>query len=239
MGSSKIISLACAALAGVATVVSASPAAAAPKHTVASKKQTSKQTTKQTTSAKAPSSSRAALRPPDNTRATAELDAGWQSVLNWQADEAITHFNKAAASGQASYRLAWGYGLAYGQLAKFPESVRWFERASEQYASNGRLLSDFGFSYMSWGLYLSRTGTKPLDKADAARYFEAAESRFQDALRVAPSEGITYTRLAMLSYYRGKYDAAWKYVKQSRKLGGEELDTQFVKDLAARKPEPK
>ena len=43
----------------------------------------------------------------------------------------------------------------------------------------------------------------------------------------------------MLSYYRGKYDAAWKYVKQSRKLGGEELDTQFVKDLAARKPEPK
>ena len=171
--------------------------------------------------------------------AVTELDLGWKAALEWQAAEALQHFNKAAAAGEKGYRLAWGYGLAYGQLSKFPESIRWYERAVEQYGSNGRLHSDFGYSYMSWGIYTARMGKKPQDQMDAQRYIEAAEAHFQDAARLSPTDSANFTRLATLSYYRGKYAQAWKYVIQSKKLGGEELDERFVKDLSQRMPAPK
>lgn len=168
-----------------------------------------------------------------------DIDRGWQAVANWQPVEALRLFDKASAKNPNAYRLMWGYGAALGQQAKFPESIKWFERAVEKYPSNSRLLSDFGFAYMSWGVYQARTAKQPQEQQAAGRYWAAAETKFGESLKLDPKESMTYSRLAMLSYYRGDYPLAWKNVKQSQRLGGEQLDPQFVKDLAKRMPEPK
>ncbi len=168
-----------------------------------------------------------------------DIDRGWQAVANWQPVEALRLFDKASAKNPNAYRLMWGYGAALGQQAKFPESIKWFERAVEKYPSNSRLLSDFGFAYMSWGVYQARTAKQPQEQQAAGRYWAAAETKFGESLKLDPKESMTYSRLAMLSYYRGDYPLAWKNVKQSQKLGGEQLDPQFVNDLAKRMPEPK
>ena len=170
-----------------------------------------------------------------------EVDLGWKAIADWKTDDALSHFKKASMQpGQeTNYRIAWGFGAAYGQLSNFSESIRWFEKATGQYASNSRLLSDFGFTYMSMGVLQARTAKTKQDEKDAARNFDEAERKFMAALKLSPRESLPYSRLSMLSYYRGDLAQAWKYAKLSRHLGGEELDPRYLKDLSQHMPEPK
>lgn len=169
-----------------------------------------------------------------------EVELGWKSIAEWKTDEALHHFKSASqqSGGKPNYQVAWGFAAAYGQLSNFSESIRWFEKASEQYSKNSRMISDFGFTYMSWGVYQARTAKTKNDLADARRYWDESERKFLAAVELSPRESLSYSRLSMLSYYRGDLAQAWKYAKLSRKLGGEELDPRFLKDLSKHMPEP-
>lgn len=172
-----------------------------------------------------------------------DLDKGWLSISEWKTEDALRYFARAEQQAKAqpkapgTYRIDWGYGTAYGQLGRFAESVSRFEKAVEKYPNDARLICDFGFTYMSWAIFTARTGKSAQDQYDASRYFDAAEAKFIEAHQLAPKESLPYSRLAMLAYYRGNYPMAWNYVKRSRALGGEDLDSRFLKDLAAKLPE--
>jgi tetratricopeptide (TPR) repeat protein len=68
--------------------------------------------------------------------------------------------------------------------------------------------------------------------------FDKAIKQYQEAQKLNPKSGYTYSNWAYTLFCNGKYAAAWQMVKKARELGSNP-DQKFIKDLTAKFPEPK
>lgn len=139
---------------------------------------------------------------------------------------AIKRFNQAYLLDEKNYRAYWGLGAAMGQQRKFTEAISLIKRAEAINDKDARLVSDHGFALVS-----EVVSSKP-DQALAMRNFPEAEKLYRRAVELAPNDSLSYSRLAVLMYYKGDIKESRELVAKSQALGAEGLDPNFVRDLA-------
>jgi len=169
---------------------------------------------------------------PRSQNAKHAIMRGWQ-YLNDKHDPlmAIKRFNQAWLLDPNNANVYWGLGAAQGALGEYQDGINLISRASKIDKNNSEIITDIGRCYMFWG-----ASTKD-DKLRKDR-FNKAIGKYQEALKVNPKSGYTYSNLAYASFYNGKYTEAWQMVKKAHEYGGKP-DQRFISDLAAKAPEPK
>ena len=85
----------------------------------------------------------------------------------------------------------------------------------------------------------SRVSSTTLDEATRRAYRKRVDELFEQAY-ASPAVGKQYTLLnwARAMYGCGDYAAAWAKVKDYRKVVGQEFDSEFLRVLSAKMPEP-
>lgn len=164
--------------------------------------------------------------------AQAALRKGWESIDRNDPVTAVKRFNQAWLLTPNSGDVFWGFGAAMGQQGKLDESIKFLAKANAIKPNNGRLLCDFGFSYIWKG--------KSVEKSvrDADVFYNKAVSLLKQASTVEPRYERIYTNWAIVLFFKNDYKGAWEKVKQAESLGGRTLDKNFLNDLSSRMGRP-
>jgi serine/threonine protein kinase/cytochrome c-type biogenesis protein CcmH/NrfG len=138
---------------------------------------------------------------------------GLQSLNNKKYAEAIAHFKQAAASGPASYEIAYGLGRAYRQYAhtlkptdqalyreNLTLAIEQFEQAVNLKANAVDSYFQLGMSYYDLELY---------DQASAA---------FKKAQQLTPQDAAVYFQLGRVAMEQGYHLEAEAYFLEGLKL---------------------
>lgn len=163
----------------------------------------------------------------DRKKAAAEFTKkGWDAIAKGNQTDAIKRFNQAHLLDSKEYQVYWGLGIASGMNGKPEEAIKLFEKGYQLNQKDSRFVSDFGFAYVNSALALDK-----LNKEKAFQKLDAAQAKYHESLKIDPKQSLSYSRLAVLDYYRGDFKTAWKNINLSKQNGGEGLDQRFLSDL--------
>jgi serine/threonine protein kinase/cytochrome c-type biogenesis protein CcmH/NrfG len=172
---------------------------------------------------------------------------GLQSLNNKQYAEAIAHFKQAAASGQASYEVAYGLGRAYRQYAhtlkptdqalyreNLTLAIEQFEQAVNLKANAVDAYFQLGMSYYDLELYEQASAAfkkaQQLTPQDAAVYFQLgrvameqgynleAEAYFLEGLKLNPNHALILAALGKLYLKMNQASNAINVLRQATQL---------------------
>ncbi len=172
---------------------------------------------------------------------------GLQSLNNKKYAEAIAHFKQAAASGQASYEVAYGLGRAYRQYAhtlkptdqalyreNLTLAIEQFEQAVNLKANAVDSYFQLGMSYYDLELYDQASAAfkkaQQLTPQDAAVYFQLgrvameqgynleAEAYFLEGLKLNPNHALILAALGKLYLKMNQASNAINVLRQATQL---------------------
>lgn len=172
---------------------------------------------------------------------------GLQCLNNKKYAEAIAHFKQAAASGQASYEVAYGLGRSYRQYAhtlkptdqalyreNLTLAIEQFEQAVNLKANAVDSYFQLGMSYYDLELYDQASAAfkkaQQLTPQDAAVYFQLgrvameqgynleAEAYFLEGLKLNPNHALILAALGKLYLKMNQASNAINVLRQATQL---------------------
>jgi tetratricopeptide (TPR) repeat protein len=145
---------------------------------------------------------------------------------------AMKRFNQAWLLAPDKPEVTWGFGATLSYEGKFEDSEKYFQKATAQAPTNGRLLTDFGFLYQFW----ATKGTK--DKTERLKRLDRSIELFEQAARLDPTNERTYFDWAVSLYFKKDYAGAWEKINEAERLGGKTIDRKFIADLKKKMERP-
>jgi Tfp pilus assembly protein PilF len=152
----------------------------------------------------------------------------WEYVQEGQLDTATYRFNLAHLLNPKSVDPYWGLGVIQFNKGNSKGAVVLLNRGLRVDSTNTTLMTDLAT------IHLGRFGKDSTQTHDLDR----AEQLLTVAVAIDTASAGAFQKLAVVDYYRQRYDDAWQHLHRSRALGGGNLDFQFLSQLMARKEDP-
>lgn len=165
---------------------------------------------------------------------------GWRQLVANKPDVAMRRFNQAWLLDPENYSLYWGFAAVLSAQDKESKALVFYEKALALIDEEQRkptLLLNLAQTY-------SLEGARALDQADksmAKVFFEKANQRFGESVRLRPGYGRAYRAWAESLFVEEDYAKSWAMVKVLRQLGEPgELESlkPFLQELSRQMPEP-
>lgn len=152
----------------------------------------------------------------------------WEYVQEGQLDTATYRFNLAHLLDPQNVDTYWGLGVVQFNKGNPTGAIVLLNRGLRVDSTNTTLMTDLAT------IHLGRFQKDSTLTRDLAR----AENLLSVAVEIDTANANAFQKLAVVDYYRERYDAAWQHLHRSRALGITNLDFMFLGQLMARKEDP-
>lgn len=162
---------------------------------------------------------------------------GWDAYKKKDYKASMGRFNQAWLLNPDYAEPYWAFGLMVGNQGNIDGSIALLKRSSAlmpDQPKKARFLCDLAYAYHIKGDPVEPKAAREKIYAEALDCYRAAE-------KLDPNLSLLYSHWAMLLFKQEKFKDAWQMAAKSKKLGGEDLDPDFVKAVEgeAGKPLPK
>lgn len=154
-------------------------------------------------------------------------ERGWEYLAEGQLDTAMYRFNLAYLLHPKCSDAYWGMGVVCFQQGKMEEATRVLGKGLEQEPNNAGLMADLATLNL----------TQYKENKDSAHLIKAL-GLLTKSVGIDATNATAFLRLALAEYYREDYEKSWEYLHRCRMLDVAALDTEFLKDLLAKQPDP-
>ncbi|MDD2776230.1 MAG: hypothetical protein PHU06_09760 [Gallionella sp.] len=142
--------------------------------------------------------------------------AGVAFQYYWRGDllTAMRRFNQAWLLNPENYQIFWGFGLLLVKQDRFAEGLGHYETALnliDDPKNKPYLLNDIALAY-------SRQGVYETDSAKVQTSFAKSNALLEEAAKLDPENGRTYTNWALSLLREGNYTRSWEMLKKARTL---------------------
>ncbi|MHA8080269.1 tetratricopeptide repeat protein [Aquirufa regiilacus] len=154
-------------------------------------------------------------------------ERAWEFVSSGYLDTATYRFNLVQALDNEAVDSYWGLGVITFQRQDFPKAIEFLSKGLALDSTQSILRVDLAIVKLSCYLKTMDCGT--LDETDAL---------LQQALVQTPNYATAWMKRAQVAYLQEKYENAWAYLHECRKLDITQLDLNLGHSLAEKLPDP-
>lgn len=154
-------------------------------------------------------------------------ERAWEFVSSGNLDTAIYRFNLVQALDSQAVDSYWGLGVITFQRQDFPKAIEFLNKGLSLDSTQSILRVDLAIVKLSCYLKNMDCGT-----------LEETDSLLQQALLQTPNYATAWMKRAQVAYLQEKYENAWAYLHECRKLDITQLDIVLGNSLAEKMPDP-
>jgi tetratricopeptide (TPR) repeat protein len=154
-------------------------------------------------------------------------ERAWEFVSSGYLDTATYRFNLVQSLDSQAVDSYWGLGVITFQKQDFPKAIEFLSKGLLLDSTQSILRVDLAIVKLSCYLKTMDCGT--LDETD---------SLLQEALKQTPNYATAWMKRAQVAYLQEKYENAWAYLHECRKLDITQLDLNLGNSLAEKMPDP-
>lgn len=154
-------------------------------------------------------------------------ERAWEFVSSGYLDTATYRFNLVQALDNQAVDSYWGLGVITFQRQDFPKAIEFLSKGLELDSTQSILRVDLAIVKLSCFLKTMDCGT--LDETD---------SLLQRALMEEPNYATAWMKRSQVAFLQEKYENAWAYLHECRKLDITQLDIVLGNSLAEKMPDP-
>jgi tetratricopeptide (TPR) repeat protein len=154
-------------------------------------------------------------------------ERAWEFVASGHLDTATYRFNLVHELDNQAVDSYWGLGVITFQRQDFPKAIEFLSKGLALDSTQSILRVDLAIVKLS--CYLKSMDCGTLDETDAL---------LQQALLQTPNYATAWMKRAQVAYLQEKYENAWAYLHECRKLDITQLDLNLGKSLAEKMPDP-
>lgn len=154
-------------------------------------------------------------------------ERAWEFVSSGNLDTAIYRFNLVQALDSQAVDSYWGLGVITFQRQDFPKAIEFLNKGLALDSTQSILRVDLAIVKLSCYLKNMDCGT-----------LEETDSLLQKALLQTPNYATAWMKRAQVAYLQEKYENAWAYLHECRKLDITQLDIVLGNSLAEKMPDP-
>jgi len=154
-------------------------------------------------------------------------ERAWEFVSSGYLDTATYRFNLVQALDSQAVDSYWGLGVITFQRQDFPKAIEFLTKGLALDSTQSVLRVDLAIVKLSCFLKNMDCGT--LDETDVL---------LQQALLQTPNYATAWMKRAQVAYLQEKYENAWAYLHECRKLDITQLDINLGHSLAEKMPDP-
>jgi tetratricopeptide (TPR) repeat protein len=155
-------------------------------------------------------------------------ERAWEYLAEGEQDTAIYRFNLAYLLNPQNVDSYWGLGVASYQQGRYDESARLLHRGLVLDPENATLMVDVATVQIN--CFKEKRNCEDID---------GALGLLRKAVTLDSTNANTFLKLAVAEYHYEHYDAAWTNLHRCYELDPSMTDLDFVKDLLAKKEDPK
>lgn len=154
-------------------------------------------------------------------------ERAWEFVSSGKLDTATYRFNLVQALDNQAVDSYWGLGVITFQRQDFPKAIEFLSKGLALDSTQSILRVDLAIVKLSCYLKTMDCGT-----------LEETDSLLQQALLQTPNYATAWMKRAQVAYLQEKYENAWAYLHECRKLDITQLDIVLGNSLAEKMPDP-
>jgi tetratricopeptide (TPR) repeat protein len=154
-------------------------------------------------------------------------ERAWEFVSSGNLDTATYRFNLVQALDSQAVDSYWGLGVITFQRQDFPKAIEFLNKGLALDSTQSILRVDLAIVKLSCYLKNMDCGT-----------LEETDSLLQQALLQTPNYATAWMKRAQVAYLQEKYENAWAYLHECRKLDITQLDIVLGNSLAEKMPDP-
>jgi tetratricopeptide (TPR) repeat protein len=154
-------------------------------------------------------------------------ERAWEFVSSGYLDTATYRFNLVQALDSQAVDSYWGLGVITFQRQDFPKAIEFLNKGLALDSTQSILRVDLAIVKLSCYLKNMDCGT-----------LEETDSLLQQALLQTPNYATAWMKRAQVAYLQEKYENAWAYLHECRKLDITQLDIVLGNSLAEKMPDP-
>ncbi len=154
-------------------------------------------------------------------------ERAWEFVASGHLDTATYRFNLVHELDNQSVDSYWGLGVITFQRQDFPKAIEFLSNGLALDSTQSILRVDLAIVKLSCFLKNMDCGT--LAETDAL---------LQQALMQTPNYATAWMKRAQVAFLQEKYENAWAYLHECRKLDITQLDLNLGHSLAEKMPDP-
>ena len=154
-------------------------------------------------------------------------ERAWEYVAAGKLDTATYRFNLIYALDNQSVDAFWGLGVISFQRQSFPDAIQFLQTGLLLDSTQSILRVDLAIVKLS--CYLKGQDCGTLDEADAL---------LQTSLQQLPTNAMAWMKRAQVAYLQEKYENAWGYLHECRRLDITQMDISLGQSLAEKLPDP-
>jgi tetratricopeptide (TPR) repeat protein len=154
-------------------------------------------------------------------------ERAWEFVSSGYLDTATYRFNLVQALDSQAVDSYWGLGVITFQKQDFPKAIEFLSKGLALDSAQSILRVDLAIVKLSCFLKSMDCGT--LDETDVL---------LQQALVQTPNYATAWMKRAQVAFLQEKYENAWAYLHECRKLDITQLDLNLGHSLAEKMPDP-
>jgi tetratricopeptide (TPR) repeat protein len=154
-------------------------------------------------------------------------ERAWEFVSSGNLDTATYRFNLVQSLDSQAVDSYWGLGVITFQRQDFPKAIEFLTKGLALDSTQSILRVDLAIVKLSCYLKAMDCGT-----------LEETDLLLQQALLQTPNYATAWMKRAQVAYLQEKYENAWAYLHECRKLDITQLDIVLGNSLAEKMPDP-
>jgi tetratricopeptide (TPR) repeat protein len=154
-------------------------------------------------------------------------ERAWEFVSSGNLDTATYRFNLVQSLDSQAVDSYWGLGVITFQRQDFPKAIEFLTKGLALDSTQSILRVDLAIVKLSCYLKAMDCGT-----------LEETDLLLQQALLQTPNYATAWMKRAQVAYLQEKYENAWAYLHECRKLDISQLDIVLGNSLAEKMPDP-
>ncbi len=157
------------------------------------------------------------------------ITTGFSYIGKNDLKTAMYRFNQAYLLDSTNSDIYWGYGAVYMGLGALEKARQLYSAGLAADPKNTHLLTDYGTYYMA-----QYYGVQSVDERSAQANLDSALNYLNRSYAINPKDENTAFKLSVSYWLKGDCDAAWRYYKACKTLGGLPITDEYTSDLSAR-----
>lgn len=154
---------------------------------------------------------------------------GFDYLYRGDLKTAMYRFNQAYLLNPENSGVYWGYGSVYTALGAYELARKEYTKGLALEPESAAIITDYGTTYLGEYYNLIRSSRKK-----AVLKLKLAKNKFLEAYVIDPNYINTTYKLSIVYLNSGDCENAKKYLKATRKLGGQPITKEYLADFNTR-----